>query len=471
MDARPDRLRNVLGDNPELFADVIESLAEGVLITDQEHQILYANREMERITGYSLDEIIGRISHEVLVPPEQWPLMQERLRQRRRGEREDYELEIVHRDSSRLWVSVRAVPLRKQSGTVVGTIGLVRDISRRKQLERENATLQDELSGEHSREALIGRSQALRRVLDQVATVGPTDAPVLITGESGTGKELVASGVHAASLRNRRPLVRVNCAAISPELFESEFFGHVRGAFTGAVRDRMGRFELADRGTLFLDEIGEVPLALQGKLLRALQEGQFEPVGSERTKCVDVRVIAATNRDLPAEVERGAFREDLYYRLSVFPIDVPPLRARLDDIELLAPHFVEASARKLGIPPPSVTQGDIVTLRGYDWPGNVRELQHTLERAVILSQGGHLRLELGPTRRGRATAGGAKTLAHGRAAHTLADLKELERDIVLEQLESKNWKIYGPRGAAESLGIPPTTLVSKMKRLGIERPE
>jgi transcriptional regulator with GAF, ATPase, and Fis domain len=330
--------------------------------------------------------------------------------------------------------------------------------------------LQDELAREQPLHHLIGRSQALRRVLDQVATVGPTDAPVLISGESGTGKELVASAIHAASLRNQRPMIRVNCAAISPDLFESEFFGHVRGAFTGAVKDRMGRFELADGGTLFLDEIGEVPLALQGKLLRAVQEGQFEPVGGDATKHVNVRVIAATNRDLPVEVDQGGFREDLYYRLTVFPIEVPPLRARLEDIEPLAPHFVADAARRLGVPPPPVTPQDLETLRRYDWPGNVRELRHTLERAVILSQGKGLRLDLGGTRGERTAAGGARSPVRGPAPYTLADLKDLERNILLEHLEAKNWKIYGSRGAAESLSIRPTTLVSKMKRLGIQKP-
>ncbi len=470
MAAEPHRLGRVLGDNPELFADVIESLADGLLITDQDHHILYANRQVERITGFTLDEIIGRVSHEVLVPPDKWPLMLERLRQRRRGEQEDYELEILRKDTSRLWVSVRAVPLRKPDGEVAGTIGLFRDISRRKRLERENVTLQDELARERSQEQLIGRSQAMGRLLEQVATVGPTDAPVLISGESGTGKELVASAIHAASLRNQRPMIRVNCAAISPDLFESEFFGHIRGAFTGAVRDRMGRFELADGGTLFLDEIGEVPLGLQGKLLRALQEGQFEAVGSDATKSVNVRVIAATNRDLPAEVEQGTFREDLYYRLSVFPIEVPPLRVRVDDIELLAPHFVEESARKLGVPSPEITRRDLATLGKYDWPGNVRELQHTLERAVILAKGGRLRLDLGPSRGERTAETRVRPAGRSGTGYSLDDLKDLERSILLEHLEVKNWKIYGPRGAAESLGIRPTTLVSKMKRLGIHRP-
>jgi PAS domain S-box-containing protein len=470
MNRDTNRLEQVLDDSLELFANVIESLAEGVLITDREHRILYANRQMESITGFDPEEIVGRVSHEVLVPPEQWPLMLERLRQRKRGEREDYELEIIRRDGNRLWVSVRAVPLRGEEGDVRGTVGLVRDISARKRLERENATLQDELACKQPLDHLIGRSQALRGVLDQVAIVGPTDAPVLISGESGTGKELVAGAIHAASLRNQRPMIRVNCAAISPELFESEFFGHVRGAFTGAVKDRMGRFELADGGTLFLDEIGEVPLALQGKLLRALQEGQFEPVGSDATKHVNVRVIAATNRDLPVEVERGGFRRDLYYRLTVFPIEVPPLRERLEDVELLAPHFVTDAARMLGVRPPPVTPQDIAALRDYDWPGNVRELEHTLERAVILSKGKRLHLDLGSTRGERTAGRGAPSPVRGPAPHTLADLKDLEREILLEHLEAKNWKIYGPRGAAESLGIRPTTLVSKMKRLGIQKP-
>src|SRR5438094_222791 len=235
---------------------------------------------------------------------------------------------------------------------------------------------------------------ALQKCLAQIATVAPTEANVIILGESGTGKELVARAIHDLSARKDRPLVRVNCASIPQELFESEFFGHVRGAFTGAIKDRVGRFELADDGTLFLDEVGEIPLELQSKLLRVLQEGQFERVGDESTRTVKVRLIAATNRDLLAEARAGRFRLDLYYRLSVFPIEVPSLRERLEDVGELAEHFIKQASRRLGVPRPRLTKIQAQELQSYDWPGNVRELQNVIERAVILAKGGKLQFDL-----------------------------------------------------------------------------
>src|SRR5262249_26985592 len=264
-----------------------------------------------------------------------------------------------------------------------------------KNLEFENEFLQDEFRASFGN--IIGHSPALQKVLAQIATVAPTEANVLILGESGTGKELVARAIHDMSARKEHPLVRVNCASIPKELFESEFFGHVRGAFTGAIKDRVGRFELADHGTLFLDEIGEIPLDLQSKLLRVLQEGQFERLGEDRTRTVRVRIIAATNRELLTEAKAGRFRLDLYYRLSVFPIELPPLRERPEDIGPLAAHFVQHSARRLGVERPRLTRAQVQQLEGYDWPGNVRELQNVVERAVILARGGRLQFDL-PTR-------------------------------------------------------------------------
>jgi formate hydrogenlyase transcriptional activator len=310
-------------------------------------------------------------------------------------------------------------------------------------------------------------------VLAQIEMVAPTNASVLVLGESGTGKELVARAIHDRSPRKATPLVRVNCASIPRELFESEFFGHVRGAFTGALKDRIGRFELAHTGTLFLDEIGEVPLELQGKLLRVLQEGQFEKVGEDRTRTVDVRIIAATNRDLEEEVENGRFRQDLYYRLSVFPIELPPLRERVDDIRVLATHFVEQSARKLGIAPPSLRPEHIRELEGYDWPGNVRELQNVIERAIIRSRNGSFGLNLRSASAGRRAE---RTLASGKgqpvvieAPMSLDELKEHERILIGEALNKTGGKIYGPDGAAALLGMRPTTLSSRVHRMGLKR--
>src|SRR6185369_11809203 len=264
----------------------------------------------------------------------------------------------------------------------------------RKRLEQENEYLREEVTHAGAFGELIGQGPALEAVARQIDLVAPTDAAVLILGESGTGKELVAREVHRRSKRAARPLVKVNCAAVPRELYESEFFGHARGAFTGALRDRAGRFELAGGGTLFLDEVGEIPLELQAKLLRVLQEGELERVGEERTRKVDVRVIAATNRDLRAEAEAGRFRQDLYYRLSVFPVELPPLRKRPEDVPLLAEHFLALAARKLGRPKPRLTLAAVRQLQQYGWPGNVRELQHVIERSVITADGGRLSVDL-----------------------------------------------------------------------------
>src|SRR6266567_6563741 len=390
--ARTHDLSRRLQEREEFYRSVLESLGEGVLITDRDNRILYANSRVECLTGYSRAELLGAVSHELLTPKTEWPVMRRRLKERLAGKEEEYELEHIRKDGERHWVSVRALPYRNARGNIVGTIGLLSCIKERKNLEFENEYLQEELRGNYR--AIVGDSPALKKVLAQVEMVAPTNANVLILGESGTGKELVARAIHDRSPRKAAALVRVNCASVPRELFESEFFGHVRGAFTGAVKDRVGRFELAHGGTLFLDEIGEVPLELQSKLLRVLQEGQFEKVGEDRTRTVDARIIAATNRDLEAEVKTGRFRQDLYYRLSVFPIELPPLRDRVEDIPGLAQHFLTQSSRKLGLKPPRLTSAQLKELQSYDWPGNVRELQNVLERAAIRSRGGQLELAL-----------------------------------------------------------------------------
>ena len=264
----------------------------------------------------------------------------------------------------------------------------------RRKLELENEYLQEEMTRDGVFGELVGQGPALEALARQIDLVAPTDSAVLVLGESGTGKELVARELHRRSKRASRPLIKVNCAAVPRELYESEFFGHAKGSFTGALRDRTGRFELADGGTLFLDEVGEIPLELQAKLLRVIQEGELERVGEERTRKVNVRLVAATNRDLRVEAEAGRFRQDLYYRLSVFPIELPPLRKRVEDIPLLAEHFLTLIARKLGRPKPRLTLANVQQLQRYHWPGNVRELQHVIERAVITADGGRLAIEV-----------------------------------------------------------------------------
>jgi transcriptional regulator with GAF, ATPase, and Fis domain len=334
----------------------------------------------------------------------------------------------------------------------------------KRRLELENEYLREEIKVGELGE-LVGQSPALEAVGRQIDLVAPTDSTVLILGESGTGKELVAREVHRRSKRASKPLIKVNCAAVPRELYESEFFGHTRGAFTGALRDRVGRFELADHGTLFLDEIGEIPLELQAKLLRVLQEGELERVGEERTRKVDVRLIVATNRDLRAEAEANRFRQDLFYRLSVFPIELPPLRKRKEDIPLLADHFLHSSARKVGRAKPPLTLANAQRLQQYDWPGNVRELQHVIERAVITSTGNRLNVELPAPPRTASVPEARANEPDG--VRTDAQIRQLEADNIRAALKAAKGKISGSGGAAELLGLKPTTLASRIKSLGI----
>ncbi len=336
-----------------------------------------------------------------------------------------------------------------------------------RRLELENEYLREEVKVAHGFGDIVGQSPALRKVLDQVGLVGPADTTALISGESGTGKELIARAIHERSRRKDRPMVKVNCGSVPRELFESEFFGHVKGAFTGAIRDRIGRFQLADRGTLFLDEVGEIPVELQSKLLRVLQEGTFERVGEERTRTVDVRVIAATNRDLQEEVEAGRFREDLYYRLSVFPVHVAPLRHRLEDVPLLADHLLAQACRRLAVPLPKLKRRHVDALQRYSWPGNVRELQNVIERGAIRAQSGSLELDL-PLRSNKSQPPGvAKAAPRSGEILSYGKLKRQERENLLAALEACHWRISGPNGAANLLGLRPTTLASKIKAFGL----
>src|SRR6476646_10007058 len=330
------------------------------------------------------------------------------------------------------------------------------------QAEQENDYLRAEVNENVG--GLLGQSPVLKTILSQIELVAPTEASVLILGESGTGKELIARALHDRSSRAHRALVKVNCASVPHDLFESEFFGHTKGSFTGAVRDRVGRFQLADGGTLFLDEVAEIPLELQSKLLRVLQEGEFERVGEDRTRHVSVRVIAATNRNLEQEVEAGRFRRDLYFRLSVFPLQVPPLRDRLADIPILAATFLAQAAKRIHCPVPVLTRSNVDDLTRYAWPGNIRELQNVIERAVILAGGGPLRFSLHESN-DSATAKPKPTTS----VSTRAQLLELERTSIVKALERSGGKIYGPGGAAEILGMRPTTLTSKIAVLQIKR--
>ena len=319
---------------------------------------------------------------------------------------------------------------------------------------------------------IIGQSREWRQIIRQIEMVAPTDATVLVLGETGTGKELIARELHRRSRRKDEPLVRVNCACIPKGLYESEFFGHARGAFTGAVKDRIGRFEAAAGGTLFLDEIGEIPLELQSKLLRVLQEKCYERVGEERTRRADVRIVAATNRDLKKEVAAGRFRGDLYYRLNVFPVKVAALRDRKQDIPLLATHFIEISVKELGCPRPRLTPAGIETLQSYDWPGNIRELRNVIQRAAIFAQGGSLEFDL-PESGSPVDVNSFGSEHDGKVEsefQTDAEIRRQERENLFVVLQRTGWKIKGVDGAAELLGLKPTTLISRIEKMGLKRP-
>ncbi|MEO8572882.1 MAG: sigma-54 dependent transcriptional regulator [Pyrinomonadaceae bacterium] len=327
------------------------------------------------------------------------------------------------------------------------------------QLEAENIYLQEELQQDHTFGDIVGQSSEIKDVLHKISQVAPLDTAALIMGETGTGKELAARAIHEASSRKDRPLIKLNCAALSASLIESELFGHEKGSFTGAVGRKIGRFELANGGTLLLDEIVELPVDLQVKLLRVLQEGEFERVGSGKTIKTDVRVIASTNKNLKAEVEKRAFREDLWYRLNVFPITMPPLRDRREDIPILTDHFMRAFSRKFGKEITAVAPETMKSMLNYSWPGNVRELANVIERAFINSRGRVLQIkEDFLTRQAEISAATAKTL------------EEMERDYIERILEDVQWRVDGPRGAALILGINPSTLRTRMSKLGVQKP-
>jgi formate hydrogenlyase transcriptional activator len=473
---------------------ILRAAGEGIYGVNAEGKTTFVNPAAERMLGWAAEELVGKEIHPIVhhthhdgrhYPDHDCPI----YAAFRDGAVHQVDGEVFWRkDGSPVWVEYTSTPIRDRS-VVVGAVIVFRDVSQRREadeklhaalaevdrlrerLELENAYLQEEIRIETNPRGIIGQSEAIQKTLRQVKLVAPTTAAVMITGESGTGKELIARAIHEASSRRDRPLIRVNCAAIPRELFESEFFGHVRGAFTGAMRDRIGRFELADGGTLFLDEVGEIPLELQGKLLRVLQEGNFERVGEERTRAVDVRLIAATNRDLKQEVQRGRFREDLYFRLNVFPVESVPLRERREDIPLLAQHFLtrESKALKSDL---RLSEGDARRLARYDWPGNVRELQNVIERAAILAQNGRLRIDLPDGSGVSLSPGSARVKADARlVVMTASEMRDHERANILAALQACSGKVFGPGGAAEMLDIKPTTLASRIKALGIkERP-
>jgi len=454
---------------------------EGLIVTVTDHWL--------QKLGYQREEVIGRPITDFFSVRDRKAYADGRLRDLiSDGEFNNLERQMLAKDGTVLDLVMSAISHRDEDESVDRMLVASKDVTQRRRTERElrrtlgeNARLREELERERDylREEvnvamnfgrIVGTSPALRRMMKRVEAVAETPASVLVQGESGVGKELVAHAIHVHSSRADGPLVKVNCASIPKELFESEFFGHVKGAFTGAHRDRIGRFQLADGGTIFLDEVGEIPMELQGKLLRVLQESEFERVGDDVTRGVDVRVIAATNRNLEKLIVDGEFREDLFYRLSVFPIDVPALRERGEDIIQLAQHFLEQTCKDFGREVLTLTRAQTANLRAYNWPGNVRELKNVIERAVILSTGKVLRLDLSMPGLVVDIDPIVDVAAENGEVLSEKEMRDFQKNNVIKALKQSNWKVSGVGGAAELLGIRPTTLADRVRTLNIKKP-
>jgi PAS domain S-box-containing protein len=463
------RMEDELRQSERRFRDLYEEAPIGYVYEDTQTRFLSANRAAQRILGLRPDEVAGTVGLSLVAPtPEAQQRVHDSLAAEQAGREKPYiVLELRRKDNGKpVWIHRWSRPEPDGKHTRTMLIDITEQVlaeRERNRLQQQNIYLQEEIRSVHNFEEIIGSSQGLRKVLRQVEQVAGTDSTVLINGETGTGKELIARAIHSRSKRKDRPLIKLNCAALPTGLVESELFGHEKGAFTGAIEKRIGRFALAHGGTIFLDEIGEMPLEVQAKLLRVLQEQEFEPVGSTRTHKVDVRVIAATNRDLARAVEDRAFRADLYYRLNVFPVSLPPLRERRSDIPLLVHYFVSKYAGRIGRNIEGISQATLDQLAGYPWPGNIRELENIVERAIILSAGPMLEIDADVL---RTNAVAAPEAAPAGKAGTLV---ENERRQIVETLDQTRWVVEGPRGAAKILGLHPNTLRSRMKKLGIRR--
>jgi len=473
------RLESDLSERQEKLGRLIDSAMDAIVELDGDMRITLMNAAAEKIFGETADRLRGQGAERLVGASATRKLrtLAEELEHRPESERylwipDGFAAEPPGRKSFPAEATLSRFEIR---GRPFYTL-ILRNIDDRIEAERTIRTLsaqaeylREEIEADHGFDEIVGASPALRAALTGVAQVAPTDATVLLLGETGTGKELFARAIHNRSARKNKPLIKVNCAAIPPSLIESEFFGHEKGAFTGATQRRDGRFALADGGTIFLDEIGEIPLELQGKLLRVLQEGEFEPVGGSRARKVNVRVVAATNRDLEREVRDGRFRGDLFYRLNVFPLRLPPLRDRGDDVVLLAEAVARRLAHGLGKTAGPLSPSDVIALKSYSWPGNARELRNVVERALITSADGRLRLA-GILPDARAASVETQSAAPPPAGVlTDGELRRLERENMIAALDRTGWRIGGDKGAAELLGIGPSTFKSRMKALAIAR--
>ena len=470
------RAEQALRDSEKEWRDLYELAPIAYIYEGTDSRFVSANRAAQRLLGLKPEEVRGTLGRSLVAStPETQQRVAEALVAIQRGEeRAGIELELRRKDDGRpVWVQwwSKPDPDGKYTRTMlVDVTDRVLAEQERNRLQQQNLYLREEIESEYNFEEIVGRSAALQKVLRDTERVAATEASVLIIGETGTGKELVARAIHARSSRKDKPLVKVNCAALASGLVESEFFGHEKGAFTGASERRIGRFELAHGGTIFLDEVGEIPPEIQVKLLRVLQEREFERAGGSSTIRVDVRVIAATNRDLGKAIAEGKFRQDLFYRLNVFPVKIPPLREREGDLPLLVSYLVGRHAARIGRRIAHVSNETMERLAQYEWPGNVRELENVIERAVILSSGPEL--EIGPdvlsvvgsvAAAEAAPAVGAAPTAPG------GSLDDVERRHIVETLRATGWRVEGPDGAAKRLGVNPSTLRSRMKKLGISR--
>jgi PAS domain S-box-containing protein len=459
--------RKLKEDEAEL-RQLINFVPEHVFVMDANGNRLYENQAMREYLGTSSEGIRATDFYGRFVHPDDVAsgALEERERAVARGAAWEGELRLRRKDGEYRWFLIRSNPLRDEQGDVIRRYATATDIEDRKRAEervrKENVALREEIDKASMFEEIVGSSAALKEVLSRVSQVAPTDATVLLTGETGTGKELIARAIHKRSQRSAKAFVTVNCAAIPQTLIGSELFGHEKGAFTGALQRRLGRFELADGGTIFLDEIGELPAEMQSALLRVLQEREFERVGGTQTIRADVRVIAATNRDLKAAMTNGTFRSDLYYRLQVFPIEIRPLRERKDDISLLVEYFVDRYAGKMGKKVRSINRKSLELLRSYFWPGNVRELQNVIERAVIVSEGDVLSID----ESWLSTEAGAAEPATGTHSKLSPDR---EKKIIEAALAETSGRVSGPSGAARKLGMPSTTLESRIRSLKINK--
>ncbi|HEY7635969.1 MAG TPA: sigma 54-interacting transcriptional regulator [Gemmatimonadales bacterium] len=445
---------------------IVDAIPQTIVVLSPEGAAVYANRTMLEYTGLARDEILSADFHSRVFHPEDVTrLREERRRALARGVPFDLEQRARRKDGQYRWFLVRFNPVYDDQGRVLHWYATGTDIDDRKRgelrVESENLALREEIDSSSMFEEIVGSSPALKRVLAEVARVARVESTVLISGETGTGKELIARAIHKRSPRGNRAFIRVNCAAIPPSLIASELFGHEKGAFTGATQRRLGRFEAADGGTIFLDEVGELPAETQIALLRVLQEREFERIGNSTPIAVDVRVLAATNRDLKAAVARGEFREDLYYRLNVFPIRLPPLRERLDDLPILVEYLVQRYAAKSGKRVNRVTRHTLELLRSYPWPGNIRELQNVIERAIVLSEGETFSIDDSWL--------AVDSASSGVAASPLSAVADHERELIESALAQTAGRISGPYGAAAKLGIPRQTLDSKIKAFGIDK--